>query len=140
MKNGDYGNGNAVLIVDDDIGINKLFEFYLKTSGYTGKIYKAFNGQEAIDMCQEHTPAIVLMDIQMPLVDGISAIKKLRKIGFNNPILIVSAWAELERERCLEAGADEVISKPVIKADLIKYFHKYIDESENSANLSFVSV
>ena len=123
-------NYSGVLIVDDDAGINTLFEFYLKTSGYKGKIYKAFNGQEAIEICTRHEPAIIFMDIQMPVVDGISATKTIRALGYDKPILIVSAWAELERERCMAAGANAVIHKPVVKEELLLHFQKYVSNSD----------
>jgi CheY-like chemotaxis protein len=121
----DYINHTSVLIVDDDKGINTLFEYYLKTSGYKGKIFKAYNGQEAIEICKQHDPTIIFMDIQMPVVDGISATKIIRGFGYDKPILIVSAWAELEQERCLDAGASAVIHKPVVKDELLLHFQNY---------------
>lgn len=121
---------SSVLIVDDDKGINTLFEFYLKTSGFKGKIFKAFNGQEAIEVCKQQEPTLIFMDIQMPVVDGISATKIIRGLGYDKPILIVSAWAELERERCMAAGASAVIHKPVVKEELLMNFQKYTTKAK----------
>lgn len=124
-KGNNNNNHASVLIVDDDKGINTLFEFYLKTSGFKGKILKAYNGQEAIEVCKNQEPSLIFMDIQMPVVDGISATKIIRGLGYKNPILIVSAWAELEQERCMAAGASAVIHKPVVKDELLLHFKKY---------------
>lgn len=114
-----------VLIVDDDISFITLLEFYIKSSGFKGKISKAFNGQEAIELCEKEFPSIIFMDVQMPVLNGILATRTIRSMGYKNPILVVSSWAELEKERCLEAGADKLILKPVTRDDFLAHFKEY---------------
>jgi CheY-like chemotaxis protein len=114
-----------VLIVDDDLSFIKLLEFYIKSSGFKGKISKAINGQEAIELCKKEFPSLILMDVQMPVLNGILATRSIRGMGFTNPILIVSSWAKLEHDRCLAAGADKLILKPVTRDDFLAHFKEY---------------
>jgi len=106
---------NPLILLADDNPINiETFSNYLTSRGY--RIVVAANGQEAIAMVAAHHPDLVIMDIQMPTVDGISAITEIRRNPeFQHmPIVAVTALAMLgDRERCLEVGADEYLTKPV---------------------------
>ena len=102
-----------LLAEDNQTNIDMLFE-YLHTKGYDVTV--ARNGQEAIVCAQEEKPDIILMDIQMPGVDGLEAIRRIRADGAlaHTPIIAVTALAlPRDRERCLDAGADEYMAKPV---------------------------
>ncbi len=103
-----------VLIADDNETTIDAFSDYLITSGY--RIATARSGKEAIDTAIELSPAIILMDINMPEMDGISAIRHIRKTPeiAQTPIIAITAMAMPgDRERCLEAGANDYLSKPV---------------------------
>jgi CheY-like chemotaxis protein len=103
----------VLLAEDNETNIEMLFE-YLRTKGYDVAV--ARNGQEAIVRAQEEHPDIILMDIQMPGVDGLEAIRRIRADNTlaHTPIIAVTALAlPRDRERCLEAGADEYMAKPV---------------------------
>ncbi|WP_165360839.1 PAS domain S-box protein [Candidatus Chloroploca sp. Khr17] len=87
---------------------------YLENLGYT--IITAANGQQALERAHEHGPDLILMDIQMPVMDGLEATRRLRADPrfANVPIIALTALAMAgDRERCLEAGATEYISKPI---------------------------
>jgi CheY-like chemotaxis protein len=87
---------------------------YLTAKGY--QIIAASNGEEAIELIKQHRPAVVLMDIYMPVLDGLSAIRQLRQDPqFTNlPIIAVTALSmQGDEERCLAAGANYYFSKPV---------------------------
>ena len=76
----------------------------------------ATSGQEAIDFAQSEIPHIILMDIQMPDIDGVSAIRHIRTLPNLQkiPIIALTAFAmEGDQSRCLAAGADKYLSKPV---------------------------
>ena len=76
----------------------------------------AIDGQQAIDLANAHHPDLILMDIQMPVVDGMKAIKQIRLNPdlVNIPIIALTALAMTgDRDRCLEAGANEYLSKPI---------------------------
>jgi CheY-like chemotaxis protein len=91
-----------------------LFSSYLEAKGY--RILLAIDGQQAIDLAKAEHPDLVLMDIQMPVIDGIEAIKQIRLDPnlVNIPIIALTALAMADdRERCLAAGGNEYLSKPI---------------------------
>jgi CheY-like chemotaxis protein len=76
----------------------------------------ANNGQEAIDFARSQKPDLILIDIQMPVLDGLAAMKQIRLDPslVNIPIVALTALAMAgDREKCLEAGANEYLSKPI---------------------------
>jgi signal transduction histidine kinase/CheY-like chemotaxis protein len=109
--------GLPTLLLAEDNGANKLtISRYLKAKGY--QLLFAKDGQEAIDLARSMQPDLILMDIQMPNIDGIEAIKIIRGSNIpelaNIPIIALTALAMIgDRERCIEAGANEYLTKPV---------------------------
>jgi signal transduction histidine kinase/CheY-like chemotaxis protein len=118
----------SILIADDNKANVATISSYLEANGY--RILIAHNGEEAIAMAQAHLPDIILMDIQMPVIDGIEAIQEIRQIPnlINVPIIAVTALAMTEdRDRCIAAGANEYISKPVKLRALVQMMHQFFD-------------
>ncbi|NTW01036.1 MAG: PAS domain S-box protein [Oscillochloris sp.] len=111
--------GTLILLVEDnEITIRALSE-YLKHKQY--RVAVARNGQEAIMQASEIQPNLILMDVQMPVLDGLTAIKHLRTLPnfATTPIVALTALAMPgDRERCLAVGANEYLSKPVSLRDL----------------------
>lgn len=109
--------GLPTLLLAEDNEANKLtISRYLKAKGY--QLLFAKDGQEAIDMTRLLRPDLILMDIQMPNIDGLEAIKIIRRDKIpelaNIPIIALTALAMTgDRERCIEAGANEYLTKPV---------------------------
>ena len=107
-------NDVAVMVVEDnDLNLNILTD-YLVNQGC--QVIAAHNGIEAVELVHERCPDIVLMDIQMPVMDGLEAIRKIRveQKCLNLPIIALTALAMTgDRERCLQAGANDYLSKPV---------------------------
>ena len=94
---------------------------YLNDHGY--EIVSAHDGLEAIEKAEEIKPDIILMDIQMPTMNGLDAIHRLRQnpLFRSTPIIALTALAMPgDRERCLQAGANEYLSKPVSLKRLLK--------------------
>lgn len=110
-----------ILIADDnDIKLNTVGD-YLLANGF--RVIQTRNGLEAIQAVRDHNPELVLMDIQMPLMDGIDAIKTLRadRTFASIPILALTSRAMVgDQDRCIEAGADEYLSNPVHFKQLVK--------------------
>ena len=103
-----------VLLAEDDGAIMTMLSDYLGTQGYT--VISAHDGEEAVTKARQGRPDVILMDIQMPGMDGLQAIEHLRRLpGFRKtPIIALTALAMPgDRERCLEAGADDYLAKPV---------------------------
>jgi signal transduction histidine kinase/CheY-like chemotaxis protein len=89
----------------------------------------AKNGKDAIQICDDNNPKIdlVLMDIRMPEVDGIEAIKQIKNNNKSIPVVVQTAYAiDNEREECLNAGADQFITKPIDPRKLIKILQEYL--------------
>ncbi|HSG68052.1 MAG TPA: response regulator [Bacteroidales bacterium] len=122
---------NILLAEDNEIN-QKIIQYSLTNAGY--KVDIAQNGQEAIEKYQSSAYDLVLMDVQMPLLDGFEATAHIRKMeaeGFNNhhiPIIALTANAmKGDREKCLDAGMDEYLSKPFTPNDLINIIRSVTD-------------
>ncbi len=108
-NNYDYEK-KTILIVDDEQKIVDLLVHNLRREGYN--TIEANDGQTAINMAIEQKPDLILLDVMIPRVDGLSVCKKIKNI-YNVPILMVSAKdAELDKIVGLELGADDYITKP----------------------------
>jgi PAS domain S-box-containing protein len=113
----DQLKGTRVLLVEDSRDNQILVERYLTTRG--AQVEKASNGQEAIERATDSGFDIVLMDMQMPVLDGFTATKTLRQKGFTKPIIALTAHAmESDREKCLASGCDDYLTKPIRAATL----------------------
>jgi signal transduction histidine kinase/ActR/RegA family two-component response regulator len=124
-----------LLLADDNEANIATLTSYLRPRGY--QIVVARNGAEAIERAREMRPALILMDIQMPGMDGIEASRRLRadtKLAAI-PIIALTALAMPgDRERCLEAGANEYLSKPVSLSRLVQMIETQLDGLENSGH------
>ncbi|WP_224370227.1 hybrid sensor histidine kinase/response regulator [Hyalangium versicolor] len=114
-------NACTVLIADDSEVNTRHLEDYLTAYGF--RIIIARNGEEAVRMCRESKPSVVLMDIQMPRLNGLDAIRQLRSESETAHVSMVALTALAmpgDRERCLEAGADAYLSKPVRLSEVLE--------------------
>jgi signal transduction histidine kinase/ActR/RegA family two-component response regulator len=103
-----------ILLAEDNEANIATFSSYLKAKGY--RIVLATDGQQAIAQAKANLPNIILMDIQMPVMDGLAAIKQIRLDPnlVDIPIIALTALAMVgDRERCLAAGANEYLAKPI---------------------------
>ena len=103
-----------ILIVEDNLVNQRLASRFTGKLGYTSDL--AVNGQEAVDMVMSNQYALVLMDCQMPVMDGFEATEQIRRreTGRHTPIIAVTAKAMKDDEqRCLAAGMDGFIPKPL---------------------------
>lgn len=108
---------HTVLVTDDDQDIRDGIEIYLKNEGYN--VLKAANGLEAIELLEENEVHVMILDIMMPVMDGISATFKIRELR-NIPIIMLSAKAEdSDKIHGLSVGADDYITKPFQPMELV---------------------
>jgi len=107
-------SSGLILLVDDNIISLETLSDYLEAKGY--QVILAYDGTQAIERTIEEHPDLILMDIQMPCMDGLEATRRIRakaEVGAT-PIIALTALAMPgDRERCLEAGVNEYLSKPV---------------------------
>ena len=114
------------LVVDDALENQFLLSEILAEQGI--KVNLASNGREAIDKAMESHPDFILMDMQMPILDGYSATRELRRLGFKNPIIALTAMALKEDEaRIIECGCNIHLTKPI---DFKRLFDTIADYTE----------
>lgn len=115
--------GRRVLVAEDCTDSQRLLRFVLSKAGATVTVVS--NGREAVDVAMAEAPTsppfdAIVMDMQMPVMDGHTATRELRQRGFDRSIVALTAHAARgERERCIEAGCDEYLSKPFDRAALV---------------------
>ena len=117
-----------ILIAEDNESNYKLFESILK---YDYHLIHAWDGQEAVNMFKEYDPQIVLMDINMPVMDGYEATKEIRKYSAKVPIIAITAFAYAsDEQRVMASGFDGYMPKPInarlLKAQLMDIMQKRI--------------
>lgn len=117
--------GRKVLVVEDNAINRKVIDAVLNIADVESSY--AFDGAAALEMVQAETFDLILMDLQMPVMDGLTATRKMREIGITTPIIGLTANAmSQDRVACLEAGMQDHIGKPYRPADIIEALHKYI--------------
>ena len=112
--------GERVLIVEDNEKNTKLFRDVLSAKGY--RTLEATSGEQAIELAVEHAPDLVLMDVRLPGIDGVEALRQLRSNERTSsiPVLAVTAQAMRgDRERFLAAGFDGYMPKPIDITELV---------------------
>lgn len=124
----DIINSN-ILLVEDNFSNQQIIILYIKNEVH--KIEVAFNGKEALDKFGKAKYDLILMDVQMPIMDGFKATQKIREIekstGTHTPIIAVTANAFPEdKEKCLASGMDDYISKPFQPEDLIRKIKQHL--------------
>jgi two-component system cell cycle response regulator DivK len=120
--------GERILVVEDNDKNMKLFRDVLVAKGY--RTLEATTGSEAVDMASEHTPDLVLMDIQLPDLDGVQVLHRLRANARTAAIPVLALTAQAmhgDRERFLAAGFDGYLSKPVDVRELIGTVREHCD-------------
>jgi two-component system, cell cycle response regulator DivK len=120
--------GEQILVVEDNDKNMKLVRDVLVATGY--RTLEAATGGQAVALAAEHAPDLVLMDIQLPDIDGIEALGRLRadERTASIPVLVLTAQAmDGDRERFLAAGFDDYISKPVNIVSFIATVKRYCE-------------
>ena len=119
-----------VMVVEDNEKNRKLMRVVLKAKGYN--IMEASTGEEALNLLKNQKPDIILMDIQLPGIDGITLIKQIKGdiTTKDIPIIAVTAYAmKGDEQKILETGCDAYVSKPINTQELPLIVEKYIKKS-----------
>ncbi len=120
--------GKTILLVEDSPDNRTLISTYLRHTGAT--LITAHDGREGFQHAMKNIPDIVLMDIQMPRMDGHESTRKLREFGFSKPIIALTAHAmREERDRCFESGCSDYLTKPLQRERLIETIQKNLEKS-----------
>ena len=106
-----------ILICDDQKDIVNALRIYLTPEGYD--LYEAYNGQQAVELCKEKQMDLILLDVMMPVMDGVTATAKIREFS-NAPIILLTAKSETEDKVLgLNVGADDYITKPFVPVEVL---------------------
>ena len=106
-----------ILICDDQKDIVNALKIYLTPEGYD--LYEAYNGQEAVELCRKTPMDLILLDVMMPVMDGVTATAKIREFS-NAPIILLTAKSETEDKVLgLNVGADDYITKPYVPVEVL---------------------
>jgi len=106
--------GHTILLIDDEQDILEFLSYNLKKEGY--KVYTASNGEEGVKIVQKISPSLILLDVMMPVLDGIETCQMIRKdLNITQPIIafLTSRAEDYSQIAGFEAGADDYITKPV---------------------------
>ncbi|GAB6089098.1 hybrid sensor histidine kinase/response regulator [Spirochaeta dissipatitropha] len=120
----------SVVVADDDQNSRLLIRELFSRISEKIEIHEAVNGQEVLDIINEHDVHLILMDVQMPIMDGLTASREIRS-DFSHrfsevPIVALTARAQnIDREECLRAGMNDFLSKPIRFKQLRQIFQKY---------------
>ena len=107
----------TILVVDDEKDIVSALEIYLKAEGY--RVLTAYNGREALSVAAREDVHLILMDIMMPVMDGLTAMAQLRQTSNVPVILLTAKGEEIDRIVGLELGADDYIVKPFSPREVV---------------------
>ena len=114
-----------VLLIAEDTDSNYLLLSLMLRKEY--EVIRAGDGEEVVRLCEQIQPDAVLMDIQMPVMDGLKATQQIRRSGSRVPIIAVTAYAyDRDRQKALEAGCDEYLAKPLTGDTLRQTLHRLL--------------
>jgi PAS domain S-box-containing protein len=133
LRPGTENSRRTILLVEDTEEVVMMVRDYLESAAY--KVVTATNGMDGIEQAKKVRPDLILMDVQMPGMDGLEATQILRREPDfqHTPIIALTALAmSNDRERCLAAGMDEYISKPVNLKALVKIIQSFLATDEKS--------
>ena len=121
-------NKNLILIIEDNEKNTKLVKDLLQYKGY--RTVEAVNGLEGIEAAMKYKPQLILMDIQMPVMDGLEATRKLKELPETRsiPVVALTSWAMKGDEKTiLEAGCDDYMTKPINTRHFIELVDQYFN-------------
>ena len=116
----------TVLIVEDYADTRTMMKYLLQGYGY--QVIEAANGQEAVETAQRGLPDLILMDLSLPIMDGLTATQLIRKFdgGGKVPIIAVTAYGNSYYRQAIEAGCDDLINKPLDFNNLEPILEQYL--------------
>lgn len=119
----------TILVVDDEKFNRDLCKTILKDKGFS--VLLASNGRKAVEQCQRHNPDVVLMDVQMPEMNGIEALKIIKASNPNIRVIMMSGNPYFQ-DRCLVAGAESFFTKPFSFRDILAKIGEILRTDENA--------
>ena len=139
-NHGDWGEvpvlSGKVVVAEDNPDNQRLISMYIQNTG--AEVVVVDNGQAAIENAVAGTYDLIMMDIQMPVMGGAEAVKWLRQIGNQTPIVMLTANAmREEKDRCLRLGANDLLTKPIDKQAFYDMLEKFLQKGDDGAKRLF---
>lgn len=114
-----------ILVVEDDKEIREGVEIYLKNQGY--EVFQAANGQEGLSVIESQEIHLAIVDIMMPVMDGVTMLMKLRMMNYEFPVIMLSAKSEeVDKIMGLNMGADDYVTKPFTPLELLARVNSHL--------------
>ena len=114
-----------ILMAEDEKELNKALKTILELSGY--EVKSTFNGKEAVEATQSGTYDVIVLDVMMPIMDGLEAVREMRASGVNTPIIMLTAKSTIDdKVEGLDNGADDYLTKPFDKKELLARIRAHI--------------
>jgi len=132
--NGIARPNGPILVVDDDPKIVRLLRTYLERDGFT--VIEASDGQAALAAVALESPALVVLDVMLPLVDGLSVLEALRRTSRTPAIMLSARGAVDDRIVGLELGADDYLAKPFSPAELVVRVRRLLQRSAGTTQVA----
>lgn len=124
-----------VLVVEDDAEIREGVSIYLKNQGYT--VHGAANGKEGLEAAARGDIRLAIVDVMMPVMDGVTMVMKLRDAGYEFPVIMLSAKSEdVDKITGLNLGADDYVTKPFVPMELLARVHSHLRRYEKFLRLA----
>jgi CheY-like chemotaxis protein len=119
--------GKKILVAEDYADTRSLMKFVIESYGH--QVFEAENGQEAVETVKSENPDLVLMDMAMPVMDGLTATKMIRQFDGTTklPIIAVTAYGDSYYRQAMEAGCDDLINKPLDLTTLEPLLNQYLN-------------
>ena len=124
--------GEKILLVDDDRDFSQLLEFDLKKKGY--QVARAFNGEEGLEKMKTEKPALIVLDIKMPKMDGYTFVRRIKKEPENKdtPLIVLTSYEPMKDMFQLE-GVSDYFVKSANMEGLLKAIGKYLNPEKKSS-------
>ena len=123
-------SAELILLVDDEPSITELARMYLERDGF--RIQEASDGESALEAAVKHKPALIVLDVMLPKVDGFDVCRRLRSAGNDVPIIMLTARDEdIDKILGLELGADDYLTKPFNPRELVARVKAILRRSES---------
>ncbi len=132
-----HGNGGIDVLIAEDNDVNQMvFSFIMEEIGLSFEM--AANGEEVVSKFAELRPPMIIMDVSMPIMNGLEATAKIREIekSWSGHVVIIAATAHAlkgDAERCIEAGMDDYIAKPISPDKLKALMEQWLSKNSASA-------
>ena len=119
-----------ILLAEDEAQLNRVILAALEHDGY--QVDSVFNGQEALNLANQNTYNVIILDIMMPIMTGLEALKEIRATGNTTHVIMLTAMAEVDdRVTGLDAGADDYLTKPFSLKELLARLRSMARRADN---------